>query len=145
MKNLKEEKGNQVKKEEKGIEKVLEKKVEEGEVVKLGRGILYEEKLKVDENSRQYVLNNGTGKRVISGRARNYYDGVKKEWRTIDNSLIESEKGYENKSGGIKVEISKVEAGKGVKIRKGDKVISWELYCFTGKYCLSKRRFEQPI
>ena len=88
--------------------------------------VLREDESKIDENTRRYILNNRTAKTIISAEPVNFFDEEEKKWKLIDNSLVEQEKAFVNKSGKIKTEISKVNHGKSVKISRKQKEISWE-------------------
>lgn len=82
--------------------------------------------IKTDENSRHYVLNNGTKKSVFNAEATNYFDEKENKWKGIGNTLEENEDAFENRSGKLKTKISKVHKGKKVEVSKLDKQLSWE-------------------
>ena len=88
--------------------------------------VLYEDTGRTNEHSRHYVLNNGTAKTVLSAEATNYYDEAEQKWKDIDNSLVEKDEVYERSCGNYKTQISKANKGKGVRVSKGEKVLSWE-------------------
>ena len=88
--------------------------------------VLYEDETKADENTRHYVLNNGTAKTVFSAVPANYYDEDEHKWKHIDNSLTEKSDAYENICGKVKTEISKTDKGKAVRLSKADKRLSFE-------------------
>ena len=88
--------------------------------------ILHEDETRINENSRHYVLNNGTAKSVFNAESVNYYDEQEKKWKYIDNTLEEKEDVFESKSGKFKTRLSKVHKGKKVTISKSDKQLSWE-------------------
>ena len=103
--------------------------------------ILREDKRRINENSRHYVLNNGTSKSVFNAESVSFFDETEKKWKHIDNSLEEKEDVFESKSGKLKTRISKVHNGKKVAISKSDKQISWE---YLGKQNseVAKENFE---
>ncbi len=88
--------------------------------------ILHEKETQADENSRHYVLNNGTAKSVLSAEPVNYFDEEKKKWKYIDNTLVEKDDFFESNSGKIKTKISKTSKGKSVKVSKPGRELSWE-------------------
>ena len=88
--------------------------------------VLGEDESKITENSRHYVLNNGTAKSVFTASAMNFYDEDEKKWKTIDNSLEEREDCYEAKFGKFKAQIAKAEHKKAVKISGNGLSVSWE-------------------
>ena len=88
--------------------------------------VLHEDETRTDENSRHYVLNNGTAKSVFNAEPVSFFDEEEKKWKHIDNSLEEKEDAFESKSGKFKTRISKVHKGKKVAISKSDKQLSWE-------------------
>ena len=88
--------------------------------------VLREDESKIDENTRRYILNNRTAKTIISAEPVNFFDEEEKEWKLIDNSLVEQEKAFVSKSGKFKTEISKADQGQSVKIRQKGKEVSWE-------------------
>ena len=88
--------------------------------------VLHEDETRTDENSRHYVLNNGTAKSVFNAEPVSFFDEEEKKWKHIDNSLEEKEDAFETKSGKFKTRISKVHKGKKVAISKSDKQLSWE-------------------
>ncbi len=95
--------------------------------------VLYEDESRTDENSRHYVLNNGTAKAILSAESVNYFDETAKKWEEIDNTLQETAEGFENKQGKIKAKISKAQHGKKVEVRKAEKVLAWD---YLGKQSL---------
>lgn len=88
--------------------------------------VLHEDETRTDENSRHFVLNNGTAKSVFNAEPVSFFDEEEKKWKHIDNSLEEKDDAFESKSGKFKTRISKVHKGKTVAISKSDKQLSWE-------------------
>ena len=88
--------------------------------------VLHEDEARTDENSRHYILNNGTAKSVYSAEPTSFFDEAEKKWKQIDNSLEDKGDAFENKNGKFKTRISKAEQCKKVTITQSDKQLSWE-------------------
>lgn len=88
--------------------------------------VLHEDDERTDENSRHYILNNGTAKSVYSAEPTSFFDEAEKKWKQIDNSLEDKGDAFENKNGKFKTRISKAEQCKKVTITQSDKQLSWE-------------------
>ena len=101
---------------------VCEEKLEQWE----DPAVLREDEEHINAHSRHYVLNNNTTKSVFSGEPVNYYDEEGETWKKIDNSLIETENGFEAGFGKFKTTVLKAEKGKKVEIEGDGLSLSWE-------------------
>lgn len=88
--------------------------------------IVKEDESKTTENSRHFVLNNGTRKAIFSGNRINYFDREKNVWEPIDNSLKATDTGYLTKLGRYAAKFPKNTENEIVEISKDSDLISWE-------------------
>ena len=132
LKNVNEEQQENVQPEgvqvfEAGVEiPVSEEKPQEEQEQWDDPAVLHEDEARTDENSRHYILNNGTAKSVYSAEPTSFFDEAEKKWKQIDNSLEDKGDAFENKNGKFKTRISKAEQCKKVTITQSDKQLSWE-------------------
>ena len=88
--------------------------------------IIKEDESKTTENSKHFILNNGTRKAVFPPKNINYFDKSKNVWKPIDNSLKATENGYLSALGKYTAKISKASENETVEISNGSEQISWE-------------------
>lgn len=88
--------------------------------------ILKEDESKTTENTRHYVLNNGTRKAVFAPTRMNCFDETQKVWRPVDNSLKNTNDAYVADLGGYTARFPKASENETVEIADGADVIYWE-------------------
>lgn len=88
--------------------------------------IMREDVSKATENTKQFVLNNGTRKALFFPQNMNYYDPAKNEWMPIDNSLTANDDGYHANLGRYTAKLSKETDNETVEISSESNLITWE-------------------
>ena len=88
--------------------------------------VLCEDAEFTDENSRCFVMNDGTTRSFISGTPMNYYDATENRWQPIDNAIKENEGEYLAKFGKYSASISKIENGKTINVSGDNSKLEWE-------------------
>ena len=88
--------------------------------------IIKEDESRTTQNSKHFILNNGTRKAIFSPTAINYFDKTEKKWKPIDNSLKTIETGYQANIGKYTAKISNKSDNETVEISNGSDTLSWE-------------------
>ena len=88
--------------------------------------IMRDDASKTTENTKHFVLNNGTRKALFFPQNMNYHDPATNEWRPIDNSLTATDDGYHANLGRYTAKLSKNTDNEMVEISSGSNLISWE-------------------
>ena len=88
--------------------------------------IIREDESRTTENTKHFILNNGTRKALFSPQNINYFDQTEKVWKPIDNSLKTTDGGYLANLGKYTAKLSKKTENETVEISNGSDLISWE-------------------
>lgn len=88
--------------------------------------ILREDSKSMTENSRHFILNNGTKKAVFTPNNINYFDESKKVWSPIDSALKTSGDHYVASLGKYNVKIPKQSENETVEVSNDGGKIKWE-------------------
>ena len=89
--------------------------------------IIKDDVLKTTENTKHFVMNNGTRKALFFSQNMNYYDPAENEWKPIDNSLAATDDGYHASLGRYTAKLSKDTENETVEISSRSNLISWAL------------------
>ena len=88
--------------------------------------IIRDDVSKTTENTKHFVLNNGTRKALFFPQNINYYDSIGREWKPIDNSLKATSDGYHANLGRYTAKFSKDTDNETIEISNGSNLITWE-------------------
>ena len=88
--------------------------------------IMRDDSSKTTENTKHFVLNNGTRKALFFPQNMNYHDPATNEWKPIDNSLTATDDGYHANLGRYTAKLSKNTDNETIEISSGSNLITWE-------------------
>ena len=95
--------------------------------VKEDKAILYEDKTKRTRNSKTFVRNDGTAKKIISAVPLHYMNKEENKLREIDNRMKDKGDFFETSYGNVKAKIHKdVSKGAKVSVSEGEFALDWE-------------------